>query len=865
VTLLVAPLLVVSVLWAQGADPARLPASPELGVPSVVEASRTSERVTVDGRLDEPLWQTARPITRFVQRDPAQGAPPSERTEVVLAFDAEALYVGARLHDSDPGAIVSRLARRDRQVNADGFIVYLDAHRDRRSGAYFGLNAAGTKYDGTLSNDDWSDDSWDGVWEGAAAVGPQGWTAEMRIPLSQLRFSRQPRVSWGINFERIIARKNEHDLLVYTPRKESGFVSRFLALELGDELAPPRRIELLPYLSLRSDYFNHSAESPLRDTRMPLTRAGADVKVGIGGNLTLDATVYPDFGQVEVDPAVVNLSDVEVFFPERRPFFIEGADVFQAFGRGGSRSNWNFNWPGSDIVYGRRIGRSPQRTLPDHDYVDAPPATDIIGAAKLTGKIGSWNLGTLHALTDRESARIVAGGVESELPVEPLTYYGATRVQREIDGGRQGLGLIATTTARRLTDPGLASELSSTAGVFGLDGWSFLDRDRMFVLTGWAAASRVQGTAERITALQESSVHYFQRPDASHVEVDPQATALSGWAGRLALNKQKGNVLLNVGAGALSPGWEVNDLGFGAFSDVINGHVAGGYQWPDPGKVFRRVQLMGSTFSSWDFGGHHTTQGFWTNFNPEFLNFWSGWLGGVLILPTLNPRQTRGGPLTRTPAGAEGNIGFATDDRKAWRIDANFSVGGEALDSNHRWSINGALELRPADRFVLRLEPSWSVNRNSAQYLDTVDDLAAVDTYGKRYLFGDLHQKTFSANVRLSWIFSPNLSFEFFGQPLVSSVRYDRVRALARPRTHEFLPTDMDPNEHDFTFASLRGSAVLRWEYLPGSTLYLVWNHNRSVEEERLGRFRPGRSYDALADARSDHIVMVKASYWWSP
>jgi hypothetical protein len=820
--------------------------------------------VVVDGRLDEPLWKTARSYTAFLQRDPVEGAPPTERTEVLVAFGRDAIYVGARLLDSAPDGIVARLARRDQDVVSDGFIIYLDPRHDRRTGAYFALNAAGTKYDGTLSNDDWRDGSWDPVWEGTSLVNGDGWTAEMRIPFSQLRFAKEDHGRWGINFERIIARKNEHDLLVFTPRRGSGFVSRFVEVGVPAELTPPRRLELLPYASARSDYFNHSAVSPLNDQRMPLLRAGLDLKLGLGGSLTLDATVFPDFGQVEVDPAVVNLSDIETFFPERRPFFIEGSEIFNQFGRGGARGNWTFNWPGADLFYSRRIGRPPQGSLPDHDFVDAPPASDIIGAAKLTGRSGGWTIGTLHAFTESESARYLAGGTESRLQVEPFSYYGVARVQRELDGGRHGVGVLGTVTARRLDDPGLRDQLSSNAVVGGVDGWTLLGDSKMFALTAWAAGSRVQGSAARISALQRDSGHYFQRPDATHLGVDTAATHLGGWAGRLALNKQHGNVIFNSAVGALSPGWEVNDLGFGAYSDAINAHVGGGYQWPDPGKVFRRIELVSSIHANWDFGGNHVDHGYWANFNPQFINYWWMRLGGEYSPETIDNRGTRGGPLMLRPESVAVWGGFDTDDRKRWRVGGGVDGSRSSLADNHGYGVGGYLELHPVDRLALRLEPSYNFRRSTRQYLDTLADPAATATYGNRYLFGDLVQKTLSANLRLNWIFTPTISIEVFAQPLVSSVHYRRVLQLARPRTVELVPTEIDPAQYSFTFNSIRSSAVFRWEYRPGSTLFLVWNQNQSVEEKN-GLFQVSRSLDSLGRTRADHIFMVKASYWWSP
>jgi hypothetical protein len=311
-------------------------------------------------------------------------------------------------------------------------------------------------------------------------------------------------------------------------------------------------------------------------------------------------------------------------------------------------------------------------------------------------------------------------------------------------------------------------------------------------------------------------------------------------------------------------GWEVNDLGFGAYSDLVNGHVGAGYQWPDPGRVFRRAELMSSVHSGWDFGGNHTAQGYWASFNPQFLNYWWARMGAELGPTTVDNRATRGGPLMLSPPHLGLWMGFDTDDRKTWRIGSSVDFGRSSDADNHSYGTSGYLELHPVDRLAVRLEPSYNFRRSTRQYLDTLPDPAATATYGNRYLFGDLRQKTLSANLRLNWIFTPNMSIEVFAQPLVSSVHYLRVQQLARPRSHELVPTELDPADHSFTFTSIRSSAVFRWEYRPGSTLFLVWNQNQSVEEKN-GLFQVRRSLDSLGQTRPDHIFMVKATYWWSP
>jgi len=443
---------------------------------AAVHALRAEGSIALDGTLTERAWSGAAPVTDFSQREPDEGAPATERTEVRVIYDNNALYVGARLYDRSPDSVRAQLARRDRIVSADRFVVFLDSYYDRRTGFYFGINAAGTLYDGTLYNDDWDSDTWDGVWEGKAVRDSLGWTAELRIPYSQLRFQRNQTHRWGVNFKREIARHNESDYLVRTPSNGSGFVSRFMDLVGIEAVTPPPRLEILPYATTRAEYMSHEAADPFNDGSRFGGGMGGDLKLGIGSNLTLDATVNPDFGQVEVDPAVVNLSDVETFFEERRPFFVEGANIFD-FGFGGANDFWGFNWGGPSFLYSRRIGRAPQGELPDdYDYSKVPSGSNIIGAAKLSGKVGNWSLGALNAITSREHASFSLGDRHWGQEVEPLTYYGVYRAQKEMAGGRHGLGFIGTLTARSFDEPQLRDELSSQSLGFGLDGWTSLDK-----------------------------------------------------------------------------------------------------------------------------------------------------------------------------------------------------------------------------------------------------------------------------------------------------------------------------------------------------------------------------------------------------
>jgi hypothetical protein len=859
----------------------------ELATPEV-HAVRLAGPIVLDGVLSEEVWTSAPAVTEFRQRDPEEGAAASEKTEVRLAYDDEALYVGARLFDSTPGSIIARLGRRDADLGADEITFYVDPYHDGRSGYYFAVNAAGTLRDGVLYNDDWNDDTWDGIWEGRARVDKDGWTVEMRIPYSQLRFRREDHNRWGVNFRRYVARRKEEEYVVFTPKKASGFVSRFPRVTGLEGIAPPRRLSVTPYAITKAELSAHDLGDPFNDGSVVRPSMGADIKVGLGSNLTVDATINPDFGQVEVDPAVVNLSDVETFFPEKRPFFVEGANNFR-FGQGGATNWWGFNWPGPQLFYSRRIGRAPQGTMPDADFTESPAGTRILGAAKLTGKVGrGWALGVLDAVTASETADLQLAGQRFRAQVEPTSNYFVARALRETTDNRHGLGFMATGVVRSLDGSRLRDELNDRAFTVGADGWTFLDASKTWVVTGWAAATHVEGTEARIADLQESAQHYYQRPDVTHVHFDPTRTSLSGYAGRATVNKEKGNVLFNAAVGLVDPGFDVNDAGFQWRTDVINSHAWTGYRWTKPGRFTREADAGLAYFRSYDFGGNVTWQGLFTHGSARFKNEYRMFGFFAYNPDTLSATRTRGGPFTLNPHGVEWETNLRSDDRKkVWaRAGVHGSNYAERCEEG-RWFFAG-LTLRPRSNVLVSFEPELSRVHNGAQYLDTFVDPLAEATYGHRYVFAPLDQTTFSGGFRLNWTFTPRLSLEMYAQPLFSSGEYAAPGELALPRTYSFRTYgagdgstydrrtgDVDPDGEgpappfnigtpDFNFKSLRGNVVLRWEFRPGSTAYAVWTQNRSDDQEGFGEFAFRRSVTRLFDSHGDNIFLVKVAYTWS-
>ncbi len=854
-----------------------------------VSAARVASPPVLDGILDDAVWSSASPSADFWQAEPHEGEAASQRTVVRLVYTDDALYVGAMLHDSAPDSIQAALGRRDAGVRSDHFTIWLDPYRDLRSGYLFRVNAAGTMLDGTIQNDTGWSDEWDGIWQAETHRSAEGWSVEMRIPFSQLRFHATQEQVWGVDFTRFMPRNEERDGYVFVPSDEQGRASRFAPLHGLSGITRGRQIELTPYVTGGASLTEQAAGNPFRDGSDFDGDVGLDFKLGLTNSLLLNATINPDFGQVEVDPAVVNLSDNEVFLPEQRPFFVEGREVF-GFGYGGSNNNFGFNWGNPDLLYTRRIGRAPQGGSNGADFTDAPAGVPILGAAKITGNALGANVGVMSAVTGRTSADIASldNGrmIRSSLEVEPLTYYGAGRVQREIQGGSHGIGVISTLTARQFQDDRLRDVLNASALVTGVDGWTRFGPDDLFALTFWGSVSHVTGTQDRITDLQRNNVHRLQRPDRDSYRLDSTRTSLTGYAGRVMLNKQRGNWIFNAAVGTIDPLYDSNDLGFLWRGDVVNGHVVGGYRWNQPGSWYRQGQVMVSHARSWNYDGDPIARFLWSNAWFQLRNYWSAFAyASASPVSTISPDLTRGGPLVRMPGGdSDFGVGFSTDSRKTIRLEGE-AGSGTGVSRAHSGSLS--VEWQPSSRVTLSAGPQLSRRLAQTQYVRAVSDPTATETFGTRYVFADIDQWTLAANVRANLTLTPRLSFQLFAQPLVSSGDYSSFKQFDRPRSFDFteygtggttlsrddgtLTADPDGagpadafsfGDPSFQFASLRGNAVLRWEYRPGSTLFLVWA-TETDDFESQGEFRPRRALNRLFEERPNHYFRVKLTYWF--
>ncbi|MGI9044822.1 MAG: DUF5916 domain-containing protein [Gemmatimonadaceae bacterium] len=855
---------------------------PQLPDRMVIEAARFTGSVQMDGRLDEPAWELATPYTDFLQRDPIEGQPASERTEVRMLVGPDAIYIGARLFDSDPAGIRARLGRRDEPLQgADFFEAYFDTFADRLTGYVFRVTAAGAVRDAVVTSGGTQDASWDAVWESAVNVDAAGWTVEIRIPFSQLRYdARRAEQIWGVQFARTIARKGESSFLPFAPKRVAVTPATWADLSGLGRLPRARYVEFLPYVTGRAEYVTVADNDPFRSSGERKVKAGLDARFAITTGFTLSGAMNPDFGQVEVDPARVNLTANELFFPERRPLFVEEADIF----RYGQNRAFNFA-PFPIVFHSRRIGRTPQRSLAGYQFVNMPEDATIAGALKLVGKsAGGLSLGVVNAVTTRETARVQAtSGTFGEEPVEPFTNYFAGRVRRTARGGNTFFGAMLTATNRDLEDSVLAQLLRRDAYFAGFDlnhAW----RNREWVLDAALGASLVGGTPAAIALTQRSPVHYLQRPDREEDRFDATRRTLNGMLGQLAVAKRSGvHWIGSVSAQASSPQFEANDIGFHALSGytLVSGAIA--YKEDKPGRIIRNHITGIMTDHGWNADGDMTAELYAFLSQGQFVNFWPFRLRYRHLPGTFDDRLTRGGPVARKPWVRTVETEFSTDTRKVYVLTLRLWT---QRDGGPGWEdiVTTGLSVRPNPAFRLTLGPEYAMSRNPVQYLSTAPDTAAHATYGQRYVFGAIRFNQVSLVTRMDWTFSPRLSLQIFAQPLAASGVFSDIRSLAGARTFSFdryseadgsLARDSGGNftlrppggaviqmrNPDFNTRSLVGNAVLRWEYRPGSTLYLVWQQRRSALE-RLRDFNFSRDVGAIFGQRPENILAIKATYW---
>jgi hypothetical protein len=838
------------------------------------------QAIRLDGQLDEPAWAEAPALGDFIQRDPDEGRPATQRTEVRVLYTDDAIYVGVRAYDTEPDRIVGRLTRRDEDSPSDWIIIGIDSYHDRRTGFAFFVNPAGVKRDIYLFNDTDSDDSWDAVWDVATARDAEGWSAEFRIPFSQLRFASAESHTFGFQVHRKITRNNETSMWRLVPKNAAGEVSLWGELSGFEGLRPPRRLEVLPYTVGKLERSRPDPGNPFNDGRAGTASLGADIKYGLTSNLTLDVALNPDFGQVEQDPAFVNLSAFEQFQSERRPFFTEGVGIFRfpiLLGDGDGANE--------QLFYSRRIGRSPQGAAdPRGGYAERIQSTTILGAAKLSGRTpGGWTLGLLGAVTAREEAQVQdsTGRLLSDV-VEPRTTYLVGRVARDMRQGHTVVGLFGTAMHRSLPDELTWLRSDAFAGALDLNHRFGNGRYR---IRGWFAASHVRGSTDAILAAQLSSARYFQRPDNDYREVDSSRTSLTGFASQLSLGDETGNWRWSVGYDTRSPEFEVNDMGFQREADYFQQYAWAQRRWLTPGRVFRRFHVNFNQWAGWDYGGTRTFTGGNVNGNWQFLNYWGGYAGINRNLEGWNRAELRGGPMIRRPGGFSGWSGLYSDGRKPLQGELNGWFFNQDQNDSRNWGLATWMAWRPSSSVQLSLGPWYDFVHDDWKYLATAD-LAS----GAEYLLGELNQSTVGAGLRANVTFRPTLTLQAYVAPFHAAVRYVGFKRLADPSGERYvdrfeqltgeraqrdsagaLTADLDGDGEretdvgnpDFAYTSLRSNVVLRWEYRPGSTVFVVWQQGREAVGPD-GRFRLGDVGSNIAGARPSNVFLVKVNYWLS-
>jgi hypothetical protein len=848
-------------------------AAPLYSQSEIAIPAHRAEAPKIDGVLDDAAWRAAASFAGFTQLDPAEGQPPSEVTTFRAVIDDGALYIAIRAEDREPARIVRGRARRDVPVEADYVTISIDSRHDHRTAYVFTITAGGARSDAAIPAEGNPDLTWDAVWSAAVEVDTGGWSAEVRIPFSQLRFIPGTD-EWGIQVKRFISRKQETDLLAFVPKRELEGPIRYAHLTGMRDVRSGTRIETTPYVILRQTASATSGTLPAQKVD-----AGADVTYSFDGSTRLRATLNPDFGQIEADPAEVNLGVFETLLTERRSFFVEDADLFAWGGPRGVVQRIS-GFP--RVVYTRRIGRPPApRAASPGATVQLPQQTRILGAAKLAGKTGPYSYAVLNTVTAAEDGRQSAGTVTSTMTVEPLTNFLIGRLRRETS--HTNVGVIFTGVVRDLADSSLAAVQHRTAYVGGSD-LTQMSRNRVWQVYTAVVASAVTGEPLALIRTQRNSAHYFQRPDASNLGVDSSANSLTGHGLRFIARKVAGRHWL--GAFTLqshSPGLEVNDAGFSARSDFKAAGSLLTYKEDKPGRLFRRWQASNQTALAWTGDGVLGWNDFMGQVDAQFHNYWSVRASGTFRPSVADDRWSRGGPLMQAPEYRNLQLEASSDVRR--RVSATARLRGGRDDKGSR--EKGAtveLSLRPSPMLQARVDVSADRNRYVGQYVMTRPDQLSP-TYGNRYIFSTLEQTLWSATARMDWTLTPETTIQLFLQPLLSAVQYHGFKELARGRSFEFNeygkdvgtitrtadnrlrvdPDDGGPapafdlRDDSGNLQSLRGTAVFRWEFRPGSTLFAVWQA-RGAENLPYAGVRGGDA-GALASVPLDNSFALKIAY----
>jgi Domain of unknown function (DUF5916)/Carbohydrate family 9 binding domain-like len=843
------------------------------------KATHITKPPIIDGLITDDAWNEGSWNEDFTQYEPYNNIRVSQRTSFKILFDDDNLYVAIRAFDTSPDSIVTRITRRD-QADGDMVAIVFDSYHDLRTAFLFGVSSAGVKYDQFYSNDGQNQDqTWDPNWWVKTSVNKEGWVAEMKIPFSQVRFEKNSGVVWGLEIARIIYRKNETDFWQHIPKDAPGLVHLFGELEGLENIKPRKIFDITPYTVAKTQNYMPTPSNPfLNSGKSHDLNGGLDAKIGVTNNMTMDLTINPDFGQVEADPSVVNLSAYETFFKEQRPFFIEGNNITDfnlGIGNGGVGND--------NLFYSRRIGRVPQGSLnlPNSNWqYEEPQFTSIIAAAKLTGKTqNGLSVGFLDALTSEEKAKIDTVGGRISLPVEPLTNYFVGRVQKDYNSGNTIIGAIFTST-NRVLDSTLATQLHKSAYTGGIDFTQYF-KNKSWMFNVNSAFSFVQGTKEAIAITQESSAHYFQRPDNNYAKLDTNRTSLLGSGGRMEILKMDGHWNFMGAMLWKSPEFETNDLGYLRQADQLLSVLWAGYNQWEPKGIYKKYTINFDIYNVFDFGGDWLAKGLEFNANMTFKNYWNASLYGSLTSNQLSTSLLRGGPMMKIPGSYSSQGSISTDNRKKVVLNINGGMNAQFQNVSFTTFLNFEADFKPTNYLLFSLSPQISTTHDQFQYITSTSYNSEP-----RYIFATIQQSTIGFSFRMNINISPDLTLQYWGQPFIASGKYSDYKYITNPmsnnlsdRYHVFTANQISGNTdgynidenndgipdyhiswNDFNYQAFLSNLVIRWEYNPGSSLYLVWSQNRT-NQTLIGMMDYFNDIGSLFGVRPTNVFLVKLSY----
>jgi hypothetical protein len=832
-----------------------------------------SEPPKIDGRLEDPCWFDGQWSGNYRQQMPAEGAKPSAETALKILYDDANIYIAIYAFD-DQGKIDRTAGRRD-EFEGDIVGVCFDSYFDHRTGFEFDLTAAGSKIDLVLMNDGW-DANWDAVWEGKTAAADSGWIAEFRVPLSQLRYANKETQIWGLHAWRWINRNQEEDQWALIPRNTPARMADIGELHGISGLPKSRRIEFLPYARPQIHTLPKQQGNPFQNGPETSAALGLDGKLGLSSNFTMDFTINPDFGQVEADPSVLNLTVFETFYDEKRPFFVEAKNIF------------DFEFDHELVFYSRRIGHRPSYDpdLKDNEYARIPHNTSILGAAKISGKSNNGlSVGILESVTAQEKSEIQTNGERSDRIAEPLANYFVGRIQQDINSSNTIIGGIFTATNRRIDKEHLHF-LNRSAYTCGFDLRHYWC-NKTYYLDAKTLVSGISGEPEAILQAQLSSVRYYQRPDANYIEVDSSLTHLNGHGGYFEFGRGgNGNLRFETVLNWRSPGLEINDLGYQQRADEIELSGEIGYVENRPKWIFREYSLFLGAENDWNFGHTFLGSRLFLNYGILFNNRWQVSLDLDRNSRHLDMRHLRGGPLIQLPGNWNAELRMSSDFARKLGLGfwTNMAFSDDGLGRAKALSFWNNYKI--SSKFQLSSDVNFSQSVESLEYITTISALQ-----GNRYILGQLDRKTLSMTLRLKYAVTPELTLQYYGNPYVSIGDYSHVKKVVDPRSkhseelyHTFGKDELlyqaaaneysvDENHDgiydyifansDFAFHEFRSNFVLRWEFSPGSTFYLVWTHGRSVYSS-AGDLAIGHGLNTLFASQPENVYLLKFNYWFS-